>query len=101
MLSLSPNAVEAVDNLLHSNPEVPDEAGLRIGTAGVSEFRLEIAAEPAPDDQVIEEGGARVFVDSEAAPMLDNAELDARQDGDQVAFGLTTAQSNNGHPGAE
>jgi Fe-S cluster assembly iron-binding protein IscA len=38
---------------------------------------------------VIDDGGARVFVDSEAAPMLDNAELDARMEGDQVAFGLT------------
>jgi Fe-S cluster assembly iron-binding protein IscA len=32
----------------------------------------------APGDHVIQEGGARVFGDSEAAPMLDNAELDAQ-----------------------
>ena len=90
MLTLSPSAVEAVDLLLH-NPEVPDDAGLRIGSAGESEFTLGIAAEPAPGDQIIEEGGVRVFVDAAAAPMLDNAELDARQDGDELAFGLTTA----------
>jgi Fe-S cluster assembly iron-binding protein IscA len=47
----------------------------------------------------IEEGGARVFVDSDAATMLGNAELDARQEGDQVAFGLTPsgASSNGSH----
>jgi iron-sulfur cluster assembly protein len=98
MLTLSPTAVEAVDNLLQ-NPEVPDEAGLRIGSAGESQFTIEIAPEPAPGDQVIEEGGARVFVDSEAALMLDTAELHARTDGNQVAFGLTAATaSENGSP---
>jgi len=98
MLTLSPSAVDAVDSLLH-NPEVPDEAGLRIDTAGESQFTIEIAPEPAPGDQVIEEGGARVFVDAQAAPMLDNAELDARRDGNQVAFGLTQADSQDGAHG--
>ncbi|HEY1567958.1 MAG TPA: HesB/YadR/YfhF-family protein, partial [Solirubrobacteraceae bacterium] len=71
MLTLAPSAVEAVDSLLH-RPEVPDDAGLRIRSAGESELTLEIAPEPAPGDQVIEEGGARVFVESEAVPMLDD-----------------------------
>jgi Fe-S cluster assembly iron-binding protein IscA len=53
---------------------------------------------PEPDDQVIEQGDARVFVDSEAAPMLDHAQLDARRQGDQVAFGLTSAGGSNGAP---
>lgn len=95
MLTLSPSAVQAVDSLLH-NHEVPEDAGLRIDTAGESQFTLEIVPEPAPGDQVIEEGGARVFVDSEAAPMLDDAELDARLEGDEVAFGLTPSASSNG-----
>ena len=95
MLTLSESAVEAVDILLNGR-DVPDDAGLRIDTAGESQFSLEIALEPAPGDQVIEEGGARVFVDPNAATMLDNAELDARRDGNQVAFGLTEASSGNG-----
>ena len=100
MLTLSPSAVEAVDSLLHS-PEVPDDAGLRIRTTGESQLTIELAPEPAPGDQVIEEGGARVFVDSEVAPMLDDAELDARREGDQVAFGLLPASGANGAaPGA-
>ncbi len=88
MLTLSPSAVEAVDGLLHRS-DVPDDAGLRIRPAGESQLAIELVAEPAPGDQVIEEGGARVFVDSEAAPILDGAELDARADGDQVNFALT------------
>jgi hypothetical protein len=39
-----------------------------------------------------------VFVDPAAAPMLDNAELDARREGDQVAFGLTDPGGDNGSP---
>jgi Fe-S cluster assembly iron-binding protein IscA len=75
---------------------MPDDAGMRIGATGEAEFTIEIVGEPAPDDQVIEQGEARVFVDSEAAPMLDNAQLDARIQGDQVAFGLTAMGGNNG-----
>ncbi|HTU95412.1 MAG TPA: HesB/YadR/YfhF-family protein [Solirubrobacteraceae bacterium] len=95
MLTLAPSAIEAVDSLLH-RPEVPDDAGLRIRSAGESELALEIAPEPAPGDQVIEEGGARVFVEPEAAPLLDDAELQARTQGDQVAFGLTPHTGANG-----
>ena len=96
MLTLSPSAAEAVDSLLHSQ-QAPEDAGLRIRTAGDS-LTMELAPEPAPGDQVIEEGGARVFVDATAAPMLDNVELDARVEGDQVAFGLTPAGSDNNTP---
>jgi iron-sulfur cluster assembly protein len=96
MLTLTPSAVEAVDTLLHSSPEVPAEAGLRIGSAGESQLTIEFAPEPAPNDQVIEEGGARVFVDSEAAPILDNVQLFARMEGEQIAFGLAPATSQNG-----
>jgi iron-sulfur cluster assembly protein len=88
MLTLSPSAVEAVDVILHSSPEVPDDAGLRIGTTGDSQLTIGIAPEPAPGDQVIEDGGARVFVDAAAAPALDDAQLDARNEGDQIAFAL-------------
>jgi iron-sulfur cluster assembly protein len=95
MLTLSQSAVEAVDTLLRT-PEIPDDAGIRIRPAGDTQLTVEIATEPAPGDQVIEDGGARVFVDSDAAPMLDNAELDARMEGDQVAFGLTPTGHNNG-----
>jgi Fe-S cluster assembly iron-binding protein IscA len=98
LLTLSPSAVEAVDSLLDS-PQVPDEAGLRIGSGGESDLTLEIAPEPAPGDQVIEDGGARVFVDPEAAPMLEDAELDARRQGDQVAFGLAPKGSKNSDGG--
>lgn len=94
MLTLSPSAVEAVNTLLHAS-EVPDDAGLRIRSTGESQLTIEIAPEPVPSDQVIEEGGARVFVDSEAAPILDDAELEAHMEGDRVAFGVTRPSSDH------
>ena len=35
------------------------------------------------------------FVDSTAAPILENAQLDARADGDQIAFALAPAGGGN------
>jgi Fe-S cluster assembly iron-binding protein IscA len=97
MLTLTPSAVEAVDALLH-NPGVPDEAGLRIAATPSSELELGIAAEPEPDDQVIEEGPARVFVDATVAPLLDDARLEAQTDGNQVAFALSPQDSAPARP---
>ena len=88
MLTLSRSAVEVVDGLLNQ-PDVPEAAGLRIHGGAAAHLSIEIAREPAPEDQVIEEGGARVFVDSEVAGLLDGAELDARREGDLIAFGVT------------
>jgi Fe-S cluster assembly iron-binding protein IscA len=98
MLTLSQSAVEVVDSLL-DRPEMPDDAGLRIRTAGDSQLTIEIASEPAPGDQVIEEGSARVFVDSDVASLVGDAELDARVEGDQVAFGLLPTGGRNGSSG--
>jgi iron-sulfur cluster assembly protein len=101
MLTLSASAVEAVDSIL-DRPDIPDDAGLRIRAAGDSQLAVELAPEPSPGDQVIEEGRARVFVELDVAPMLDGAELDVQQDGDQVAFALRSpagggaASSENG-----
>jgi Fe-S cluster assembly iron-binding protein IscA len=88
MLTLTPSAVQAVDALLHS-PQVPDDAGLRIAATDDAQLSVGIATQPEPGDQVIEESGARVFVDENAAPLVDDAQLEAHAQGDQIAFGLT------------
>jgi iron-sulfur cluster assembly protein len=43
---------------------------------------------PDVDDQVIEEEGARVFVEPEAAAILEDKVLDATVVGDRVQFSL-------------
>lgn len=82
-LTVSPIAAEALDNLLQ-NPEVRGDDRLRIGTASESDFGIEICPEPASGDQVIEEGGARVFVvDREAAPTREGVELQPQRENSQ------------------
>jgi Fe-S cluster assembly iron-binding protein IscA len=95
MLTLAPSAVEAVDALLHS-PQVPDDAGLRIAATSDAQLTVGIATAPAPGDQVIEDQGARVFVDPGAAPLVDGAQLEAQSQGDQIAFALTPRGSADG-----
>jgi iron-sulfur cluster assembly protein len=89
MLALTENAVEAVHEILSSSDEAPELGGLRLVAepAGAQmSFQLSVVALPAEDDEVIEEQGARVFLDPEAASLLEDKVLDARIESNQVAF---------------
>jgi iron-sulfur cluster assembly protein len=80
MLTLTDSAVSAIRTLT-SQPDLPQDTGLRIMTQsdqGASGFQLALAEEPAAGDQVVEEGGARVFVEPTAAAALDDKALDAQ-----------------------
>jgi len=91
MLTLTDSAVAAICSLT-SQPELPAETGLRIMAPdeGAPSFQLALAEAPAAGDQVVEEGGARVFVEAAAAAALQDKELDAQvnEQGD-VAFSVT------------
>jgi Fe-S cluster assembly iron-binding protein IscA len=56
----------------------------RAGTQ--ANFHLTVVPLPAEDDEVIDEHGARVFLEPEAASLLDEKVLDASVEQDQVAF---------------
>jgi Fe-S cluster assembly iron-binding protein IscA len=92
MLALTDSAADAIRGIVAS-PEVPDGAGLRIATQpdGPQPGALEVtvAAVPAESDQVVDEGGARVFVEEAAAELLEDKLLDARIEGTRVGFTLT------------
>jgi iron-sulfur cluster assembly protein len=49
-------------------------------------FHLSVVPLPAEDDEVIDEQGARVFLEPEAASLLEEKVLDANPEEDQVAF---------------
>jgi iron-sulfur cluster assembly protein len=49
-------------------------------------FHLSIVPLPAEDDEVIEEDGARIFLDPEAASLLDDKVLDVSVEQNQLAF---------------
>ena len=90
MLTLTENATTEINNLVKNNPEVPDDAGIRIASnPDGATLTLSLALTPAEDDSVITENGARVFLEPTAAGLLDDKTLDAGVDAEgQVAFGL-------------
>lgn len=90
-LTLTDNAVEAVKEIVASAPDAPESSGMRIvaheTAEGRASFELSIAPMPGEDDEVIEERGARVFLETSASDLLESKALDARVDADrQIAF---------------
>jgi iron-sulfur cluster assembly protein len=91
MLALTESAVEAVKTLVDASDDAVDSSGLRVVAepAGLrTNLQLSVVPLPAEDDQVIEEHGARVFLEPEAAALLGDKVLDASVEQGQVAFTL-------------
>jgi iron-sulfur cluster assembly protein len=89
MLTLTDNASTIINDLLHP-PGTPDSAGLRI-TDETPEPGLALvpASEPSPGDQVVEDHGAKIYLDEAAANILDDKILDAAVNDDgRVEFSV-------------
>jgi iron-sulfur cluster assembly protein len=91
LLALTENAVQAVKEVVSSSEDTPETGGLRVAPdrAGAETFKLSVVALPAEDDEVIEKEGARLFLDPEAALLLEDKLLDASIERHKVAFTLT------------
>ncbi|MGH3275899.1 MAG: Fe-S cluster assembly protein HesB [Streptosporangiaceae bacterium] len=80
MLTLTDRAVETI-RILTSQPGIPAETGLRMSLQGGAEGSLTLSLEgPQPGDTVIEDSGAKVFVQEDVGPMVGDGELDAELD---------------------
>jgi Fe-S cluster assembly iron-binding protein IscA len=93
VLTITDTAAEALEAIVASDPQTADTAGLRI-TRGVSQdgrqaLAMAIADVPEPTDQVVESDRVPVFLEPETAALLDDKQLDARIEGDQIGFLLT------------
>jgi Fe-S cluster assembly iron-binding protein IscA len=91
VLTLTDTAAEAIRGIVAA-PELPDGAGLRIATqpnAEAAALEVSVAESPAETDQVVSEAGARVFVEADAVPLLDDKLLDAEIEGTRVGFMLS------------
>jgi Fe-S cluster assembly iron-binding protein IscA len=92
VLTLTSNAAEAVKTMAEAAPELPNDSGLRIQAEPTGEgqvgFELTLVDDPDEGDQVIEEAGARVFVEPETVVYLEDKILDATIAGDRVQFSL-------------
>jgi Fe-S cluster assembly iron-binding protein IscA len=81
VLTLTENASTEIRNIV-ADPQVPDGCGLRIANdPAAGGLTLTLASAPAEDDQVLDEDGARVFLEPQAAQLLDDKSLDAATDG--------------------
>lgn len=92
MLTLTDGAVSAIKSLT-SQPELPTQTGLRLVAQGEEEpsFQLSLAEGPVAGDQVVEEGGARVFLEPVAAAVLEDKALDAQvTEQGSVAFSVSS-----------
>lgn len=91
MLTLTDNAAGIVKQIADQLPD-SEGPGLRISEADeTAEPGLVLAAvaAPEPGDRVIDDHGARVFLDETAAAILDDKVLDAKVEPDgAVTFGL-------------
>ena len=97
MLTLSPDAAQTIERLLE-NPEMSDAGGLRIaaaesmnGDGQARTLQVALAAAPAPADIIVEESGARVFIEQTVVPFLDDKLLDVAVDGERTQFSLQPA----------
>jgi Fe-S cluster assembly iron-binding protein IscA len=90
MLTLTENA-SAIVNEITSQPGLAETAGLRITSDPSPEpaFEVSAAQQAEPGDQVVEQGGATVYLDESAAQLLDDKVLDADVDpAGKVEFAL-------------
>jgi iron-sulfur cluster assembly protein len=79
VLTLTDTAATEIRNLI-ANPEVPDEGGVRIASNPEGALTLALAPAPADGDDVVDQSGARVFLEPAAGALFDDKQLDAGVD---------------------
>lgn len=88
MLTLTDTAATEIRNLV-AQPEVPDDGGVRIASSDDGALTLSLTSAPDAGDAVIDNAGARVFLEPEAGQLLEDKTLDAGVDPEgQVQFTL-------------
>jgi iron-sulfur cluster assembly protein len=91
VLTITTDAATAIKGIVDTADV--DGGGLRIYAEpqNDSQTSLEIALapEPGPSDQVIDAEGATIYLEQNAAGLLDDKQLDADVEGDQIRFSVT------------
>lgn len=93
MLTLTERAAATIRSLT-SQPGIPAETGLRMSVQDSSAGTLALSLEgKQPGDAVIEDAGAKVFVEQDAADIVGDSELDAELDEQGHASFMLAQQS--------
>jgi iron-sulfur cluster assembly protein len=93
MFTITSEAAVAIKSLLAAT-DMSDDAGLRLtpapaeGNGTAPQLQAVVAVAPDPDDTVIEENGAQVFLDGVAAEALHDKSLHAEVQGGNVMFAI-------------
>jgi Fe-S cluster assembly iron-binding protein IscA len=94
LFTITTEAADAIREVVES-AELPGSGGMRISTAPVSSngsgptLELTVAPEPEPEDEVLDDEGAHVFLDPLAAAHVEGKILDAdHEPGGGVSFTL-------------
>ena len=96
MLALTDRAVQAVKELVSASEATTETGGSRVAAGQATpeaDLQLSVVSLPAEDDEVIEEHGARLFLDHNASRLLDDKVLDADIEQNRVAFTLAEQTS--------
>ncbi len=90
MLTMTDNAVLVIRDLAVQQ-DVAEAGGLRIAAdTDAGSLSVELVEQPAQGDQVVDNQGARIFLDSDAAELLNDTSVDAVVDDEGVVqFGFT------------
>ena len=90
MLTMTDNAVLVIRDLANQQ-DVAEAGGLRIAAdTDAGSLSIELVEQPAQGDQVIDDQGARIFLDADAAELLNDTSVDATVDDEGVVqFGFT------------
>ena len=85
--------VDPIEHAVASDNETAENGGIRLIATDPTEgeepgFYLSVVSQPAEDDEVIEEEGARVFLDQQAAIILDGKVLDSVIEDGRATFAI-------------
>jgi iron-sulfur cluster assembly protein len=90
MLTMTDNAVMVIRDLAVQQ-DVAEGGGLRIAAdTDAGSLTIELVPQPVQGDEVVDNQGARIFLDSDAAELLNDTAVDASVDDEGVVqFGFT------------
>ncbi|PWU43419.1 adhesin [Micromonospora globispora] len=90
MLTMTENAVMVIRDLALQQ-DVAEGGGLRIAAdTDAGSLSIELVEQPVQGDQVLDNQGARIFLDADAAELLNDTSVDASVDDEGIVqFGFT------------
>ncbi|GAB2617461.1 hypothetical protein [Pseudactinotalea suaedae] len=93
MLSITETAQTAIRSL-SEQAGLPETGGVRLAMDETQDgLQMSLAPEPQTGDQVVEGAGARVFMPTETATLLETQELDAAATPEGTGFSLRAQAS--------